>query len=427
MNMSAWLQAAEYGDAKTLEALLAERVDVNAKTASGMTALMHAASKNHADALFSLLDKGADVNAKRQDGMTALMLAAFFGHADIVRALLNNGADARAQDNHGSTASRWASSRGYPKIVQLLKQAERSSVAVFGTPHQSIAHTVIAPLEALGQKIDLQPLKNAHAAPVESDITIMANAVPTATFDDDEETLITRRPIPFSASSDDTAVEGISIANNERTIATEESLFNYQRYRTKKSFSRRFLLVAIIAPAVLLFSGVSLYTATQHQQQNIEEALPRPQTTDYYYAQPAMPLLMPAQESKQTSEPATTSQTPVAVVPNTTAPVAAKTMAVSNAKNSVAPLQPLKGLSARRNDDPVIISLTPKDTSRKELRTEPSKRVLSDMRGDEDQPRAATPRAVQAHDAAAISSTVYTPRELSNSSDAPKKKVIRWP
>ncbi len=427
MNMSAWLQAAEYGDAKTLEALLAERVDVNAKTASGMTALMHAASKNHADALFSLLDKGADVNARRQDGMTALMLAAFFGHADIVRALLNNGADARAQDNHGSTALRWASSRGYPKIVQLLKQAERSTVAVFGTPHQSVAHTVVAPLEALEQTIDLQPLMNAHAAPVESDITITANAVPAATFDD-EETLITKRPIAFSVSSDVAVVEEISVADDEKTIVTEESLFNYKRYRTKRSFSKKFLLVAIIAPVVLLFSGVSLYTATQHRQQNIEETLPRPQTTDYYYAQPAMPLLMPAQESKQASEPATaTSQTPVVVVPNMTAPVTAKTTTVSNAKNSVAPLQPLKGLSTRRNDEPVIISFTPKDKGRKELRTEPSKPVLNDTRTDEDQPRATTPRAVQAHDAAATSSTVYHSRELPNSSDAPKKKVIRWP
>lgn len=427
MNMSAWLQAAEYGDAKTLEALLAERVDVNAKTASGMTALMHAASKNHADALFSLLDKGADVNAKRQDGMTALMLAAFFGHADIVRTLLNNGADARAQDNHGSTALRWASSRGYPKIVQLLKQAERSSVAVSGTARQSVAHTIVALLEAPEQKLDLQSLKNEHAAPIESDITIMANAVPAATFDDDEETLITKRPIPFSASSDDTVVEKISIANNEKTIATEESLFNYKRYRTKKGFSKEFLLIAIIAPALLLFSGVSIYTARQNQPQTIEEALPRPQTTDYYYAQPAMPLLMPAQESKRASEPAATSQTPVAVVTNATTPVAAKTAVVSNAKNSVAPLQPLKSLSARRNDDPVIISFTPKDSGRKELRTEPSKPVLSDTRDDEDQPRVTTPRAVQAHDAAATSSAVYPPKELSNPSDSPKKKVIRWP
>lgn len=427
MNMSAWLQAAEYGDAKTLEALLAERVDVNAKTASGMTALMHAASKNHADALFSLLDKGADVNARRQDGMTALMLAAFFGHADIVRALINNGADARAQDNHGSTALRWASSRGYPKLVQLLKQAERSSVAVSVTAHQSVAHTIVAPPEVPEQKLDLQSLKNEHLAPDESDITIMANAVPAATFDDDEETLITKRPIPFSASSDDVAIEEISVTNGEKTIATEESLFNYKRYRTKRSFSKKFRLMAIIVPAVLLFSGVSIYTATQNRQQNIEEALPRPQTTDYYYAQPTMPLLTPSQESKQASEPMTTSPTPVAVVPNMTAPVVAKATAVSNAKNSVAPLQPLKSLTARRNDDPVIISFTPKDNGRRELRTEPSKSDFTATRGDDDQPRAATPRAVRAHDTAATSSAVYPPRELSNSSDAPKKKVIRWP
>jgi len=427
MDMSIWVQAAEYGDAQTLEALLAERVDVNAKTASGMTALMHAASKHHADALFSLLDKGADVNAKRHDGMTALMLAAFFGHADIVHALLHNGADAGAQDNHGSTALRWASSRGYPKIVELLEQAERASVAVSETAHQPVAQTVVAPLEALEQKIDLQSLENAHAAPDESAITIMANAVPAATFDD-EETLITKRPIHSSAISDELAVEEISVANNKKTVAAEETLFNYKRYRTKKGLDKKFWLIAIIAPVALILSGLSIYTARQEdQQQNIEETLPRPQTMDYYYAQPTMPLLTPSQQSKQTSEPTTTAQTPVAVVPNTTVPIAAKATTVNNAKNSVAPLPPLKSLSARRSSEPVIISFTPKDNGRKELRTEPSKPVLSDTRGDEDQPRAATPRAIQAHDAAATSSAVYPPRELPNPSDAPKKKVIRWP
>jgi len=116
--------AANYDDAATVQALLAEGVDVNTRNKLGQTALMMASRDGHLDVVQALLAKGADVNAMDNGGettplmegsrvvgyaknignRTALMMASWNGHPDVVRALLAKGADVNAKMSIGWTA-----------------------------------------------------------------------------------------------------------------------------------------------------------------------------------------------------------------------------------------------------------------------------------------------------------------------------------
>jgi hypothetical protein len=124
IELSELIRAAEDGDARGVESLLASGADVNARTQGGETALMRAAARGHAEVISLLLERGAEPDARRRDQWTALMLAAFFGRAEAARALLGGGADVTAADRNGSTALGWAVSRGHVEAARLLKEAE---------------------------------------------------------------------------------------------------------------------------------------------------------------------------------------------------------------------------------------------------------------------------------------------------------------
>ena len=81
--------AAEKGDTKAVQALLAKGADVNAKRADGYTSLMFAAGSGSTETVQALLAQGADVDAKRADGYTALMFAEAAGDTAIVQLLKN--------------------------------------------------------------------------------------------------------------------------------------------------------------------------------------------------------------------------------------------------------------------------------------------------------------------------------------------------
>lgn len=57
------------GDTKTVKALLAQGVDVNAKDNDGFTALMFAAAEGHTETVKAFLAAGADVSYKDPEGV----------------------------------------------------------------------------------------------------------------------------------------------------------------------------------------------------------------------------------------------------------------------------------------------------------------------------------------------------------------------
>ncbi len=90
----------------------------------GQTPLMFATTVGHLPTVQALLAGRANVNAKTKTGMTALMTASTNNDLSIVRALLAGGADVNAENNDGVTALDLASYQGHIKVAEVLRQAQ---------------------------------------------------------------------------------------------------------------------------------------------------------------------------------------------------------------------------------------------------------------------------------------------------------------
>ncbi|MEZ5420503.1 MAG: ankyrin repeat domain-containing protein, partial [Vicinamibacterales bacterium] len=143
--------------ADEVRALIADKVDVNAREGDGATALhwavsaddatlvgllleagatpdaandlgvtpLHLASANgNVDLVGRLLDAGASPDPATPAGVTPLMYAARVGHAAIVRTLVGRGASATARERErGQTALMWAVSRRHPEAAKALVES----------------------------------------------------------------------------------------------------------------------------------------------------------------------------------------------------------------------------------------------------------------------------------------------------------------
>jgi len=115
--------AAYKGYTEIVKLLLERGAEADAETKKGATALMLAAEQNHVEAIKLLLANGADVNAKTvENGQTALMSAVQNGHSATVKLLLENGADINAVNIEGATALLVAACIGNQEIGNLLLQ-----------------------------------------------------------------------------------------------------------------------------------------------------------------------------------------------------------------------------------------------------------------------------------------------------------------
>ena len=124
-------QAAGYGgsdvidavmrrDSATLEALLAQRADVNAVQSDGATALQWAAYYGDLPTVQDLLEAGANPTVAGRAGATPLSLATQSGNVQMVRALLNAGAHPNERLPNGETALMMAARTGNPEVLDVL-------------------------------------------------------------------------------------------------------------------------------------------------------------------------------------------------------------------------------------------------------------------------------------------------------------------
>ena len=115
--------AAEKADWARVRALVAEKADVNAAQADGMTALHWACLRDDAAAATALLAAGANAKAENRYGVTPLSLACTNGNEEVVRALLAAGADPNATLRGGETALMTAARVGRVGPVKALLDA----------------------------------------------------------------------------------------------------------------------------------------------------------------------------------------------------------------------------------------------------------------------------------------------------------------
>ena len=151
------IDAVKKTDLPAAQALLKQRLDVNARAGDGATALHWAAYRNHVELVQLLIRASASVNATNDLGVTPLwvastaratatmealltaganpnlvpptgetplMIASRTGNVDAIKLLIAHGADVNAKEAaKGQTALMWAITDRQPKIVQLLVEA----------------------------------------------------------------------------------------------------------------------------------------------------------------------------------------------------------------------------------------------------------------------------------------------------------------
>ncbi|KAJ6789916.1 hypothetical protein PWT90_08121 [Aphanocladium album] len=152
--------AASDGQAKHVEALLAQGAPVDGVSSGYDTALVHAAAINDVSMATILLAFGADPNARDVTGRPILVQAIENQNGALIRFLLDSGADANCKDMTGASALSLACERHAPTsdVVPLLlrRGARVDSTTVVGV-------TVLA--DALVRhRVDLARLLLEHGA-----------------------------------------------------------------------------------------------------------------------------------------------------------------------------------------------------------------------------------------------------------------------
>jgi uncharacterized protein len=117
------IDAVKSGDATTVRALLARKVDVNAAERDGTTALHWAVNRDDLQAVDLLVRAGANVRAANRYGVTPLQLACTNGSAAVAERLLKAGADPNTSMPDGETVLMTAARTGTVGLVKALVSA----------------------------------------------------------------------------------------------------------------------------------------------------------------------------------------------------------------------------------------------------------------------------------------------------------------
>jgi ankyrin repeat protein len=114
------IEAVKKTDVKTVRALIAQRVDVNAAEVDGSTSLHWAARRDSLEIVDLLIAAGANAQAVTRYNVTPLALACTNGNAAIIEHLLKAGADPNSTSEEGQTALMTASLTGNVAAITVL-------------------------------------------------------------------------------------------------------------------------------------------------------------------------------------------------------------------------------------------------------------------------------------------------------------------
>jgi ankyrin repeat protein len=118
------LTAAATGDSLTVQELLAQGADIEARDANGRSALLLATHHNEVDVARTLIDAGANVNAMDNIIDSPFLYAGAEGRLEILRMTLLRGADLASVNRYGGTALIPAAHHGHIETVRELLDTE---------------------------------------------------------------------------------------------------------------------------------------------------------------------------------------------------------------------------------------------------------------------------------------------------------------
>jgi ankyrin repeat protein len=116
--------AAAGGDLATVQRLLRDGAEANARDARGRTAVTAAAMGEHVAVVRALVDAGADVDLQDDDRNNPLLLCGENGNVDLLREVLRGGPDLGATNRYGGVALIPASDRGHVDMVRALLETD---------------------------------------------------------------------------------------------------------------------------------------------------------------------------------------------------------------------------------------------------------------------------------------------------------------
>ncbi|HZL01306.1 MAG TPA: ankyrin repeat domain-containing protein [Caulobacteraceae bacterium] len=156
------IDGAAAGDLPKVQAALASKADLNAKSDSDVTALAVASGNCRLAVVRTLIAAGADVNAKSSDGVTALILASA-GCPEAVDVLIGAGADANANSAQLGTPLHMAAMRGQVRTAQALLDAGANVNAQYaGYTPLKVAQPTEHPLTSIEKLNEVAELLRQH-------------------------------------------------------------------------------------------------------------------------------------------------------------------------------------------------------------------------------------------------------------------------
>ena len=113
------ITAVEENDFYSIQVLLANGVDPNAKTERGVPVIIRAISMGNLRVLEALLAAGAETDLADREGQTPLMRAIEHGNKHVFLFFLNHETDLEARDQKGDTALMKAALAGSVRRVRV--------------------------------------------------------------------------------------------------------------------------------------------------------------------------------------------------------------------------------------------------------------------------------------------------------------------
>jgi uncharacterized protein len=113
-------EAARKQDWTAVQAMVQQKIDLNAASSEGSTALHFAVGAGQAAVVQALLAAGADITKRNLAGVTPLHLAVLDGETAIAKLLLAKGADAKTRDEASETLLMLAARHGDGELATAL-------------------------------------------------------------------------------------------------------------------------------------------------------------------------------------------------------------------------------------------------------------------------------------------------------------------
>jgi ankyrin repeat protein len=205
--------AVQNDDQATVQALLRQKVDVNAAQGDGTTALHWAAFNDNLNLTKLLLAAGANVKATTRDGaITPLMMACRNGSAPMIDLLLKAGANPNSATVTGTTALMMAASSGSADAVRVLLD-HGANVNATDVAHGQTALMFAASLN----RADTIKVLMAHGA--NASLTSMVTKTQVVRFNPDGNIVLTDEPEKPGAAKEETKKEETKEAKEEKPAA----------------------------------------------------------------------------------------------------------------------------------------------------------------------------------------------------------------